>query len=106
MTIVNTFIHTNVLTLVDAFGITIVHSSRFWQGADMYEDDYENPVDREISKIDDWLKESGMAESRLGQLACANARAVERIRNGTARVESLRQVLDYIALNPAKRGKK
>lgn len=67
--------------------------------------DYENPVDREISRIDAYLKATGMKESRLGLLACANARAVERVRNGTGSVESLRLLLDYIDLHPIKRAK-
>lgn len=67
--------------------------------------DYENPVDREISRIDAYLKASGMKESRLGLLACANARAVERVRNGSGSVESLRLLLDYIDLHPVKRAK-
>lgn len=65
-------------------------------------DDYENPVDEQLKQIDKWLADTGMAESRLGLLACANARAVERVRNGTARVDSLRQILDYILQNPAR----
>lgn len=60
----------------------------------------ENPVDREIRKIDDWLKVSGMTESRLGLLACANPRAVERVRNGTGSVDTLRALVDYIRRNP------
>jgi hypothetical protein len=66
----------------------------------------ENPVDREIAKIEAWLKASGMKESRLGLLACANARAVERVRNGSGSVESLRSIIDYITRNPAKAGAK
>ena len=60
----------------------------------------ENPVDREIRRIDDWLKASGMTESRLGLLACANPRAVERVRNGTGSVDTLRALVDYIRRNP------
>ncbi len=44
-----------------------------------------------------------MPESRLGLLARANQRVIERIRKGTARVESLRAVLDYIQQHPAER---
>lgn len=62
----------------------------------------ENPVDREIKKIEAWLAKSGMTESRLGLLACANARAIERVRDGTARIETLRALLAYIAANPVK----
>lgn len=60
----------------------------------------ENFVDQQIKRIDAYLAKSGMAESRLGLLACANARAVERVRDGTARVETLRAILEYIASNP------
>lgn len=63
----------------------------------------ENPVDREIKKIDEWLAASGMAESRLGLLACANPRAVERVRNGTGSVDTLRALVDYVRRNPAHR---
>lgn len=65
----------------------------------------ENPVDREIRKIDDWLKASGMTESRLGLLACANPRAVERVRNGTGSVDTLRALVDYIRRNPVSAAK-
>jgi hypothetical protein len=58
-------------------------------------------VDEAIIEIDEWLKRTGMKESRLGLLACANARAVERVRAGSGSVESLRALLDYIAKNPA-----
>lgn len=60
-----------------------------------------NEVDVGIAKIDQWLTDSQVSESRLGLLACANARAVERVRNGTASVETLRALLDYIRKNPA-----
>lgn len=66
----------------------------------------DNPVDREIKKIDDWLKASGMKESRLGLLACANPRAVERVRNGSGSVDSLRALIDYISLHPIRGAKK
>lgn len=65
----------------------------------------ENPVDREIRRIDDWLKASGMTESRLGLLACANPRAVERVRNGTGSVDTLRALVDYIRRNPVSAAK-
>ena len=63
--------------------------------------DDENPVDREIAKIDAWLEATGTKESRLGLLACANPHAVKRVRDGTARVETLRQLLDHIRIHPA-----
>jgi len=63
-------------------------------------DEHRNPVDEHIDQIDAYLKATGMPESRLGLLACANQRAVQRIREGTARVESLRAVLDYIQQHP------
>ena len=62
----------------------------------------ENIVDREIKRIDDWLAKTGMNEGRLGMLACANQRAIERVRNGTASLETFRAVLDYIGRNPAR----
>lgn len=59
-------------------------------------------IDKEIGTIDRWLKATKMSESRLGLLSAANPRAVERIRDGTAQVETLRAVLRYIRLNPAR----
>ena len=61
----------------------------------------ENPVDEEIRKIQDWLQATGMKPSRLGLLACANPRAVDRVLNGTGSVDSLRALIDYIRENPA-----
>lgn len=58
-------------------------------------------MDREIRKIDEWLAATGMTESRLGLLACANARAVERVRNGTGSVDTLRALIDHIRRHPA-----
>lgn len=62
----------------------------------------ENPVDREIKRIEAYLAKSRISASRLGLLACANARAVERIKNGSASIETLRAVLDYISANPVR----
>ena len=59
-----------------------------------------------IDEIDAWLAKTKVAESRLGMLATANPRAVERIRDGTARVETLERVLTYIRANPVKVAKK
>jgi hypothetical protein len=56
-----------------------------------------------MKAIDGWLKKAKVTEERLGLLACANSRAIGRIRNGTARVETLNAVLEYIRRNPAKR---
>ena len=53
-------------------------------------------MDIGIERIDAYLKKMGMKESRLGLLSCANPRAVERVRNGSASVETLRAILDYI----------
>lgn len=55
-----------------------------------------------IEKIDRWLKATGMAESRLGMLACANTRAIKRVRDKTASLETLEAVLAYIQDHPAK----
>lgn len=62
----------------------------------------ESIVDREIKKIEAWLAKTGMAESRLGMLACANQRAVERVRNKTATLETFQALIDYISKNPPK----
>jgi hypothetical protein len=56
-----------------------------------------------MKAIDTWLKQTGMPEWKLGSLAAANPKAVERIRNGTARVETLDAVLSYIRANPSGR---
>ena len=60
-------------------------------------------IETAIAQIDKWLKATGMAESRLGMLSCANPYAVNRIRSGTARIETLQAVLTYIKANPARR---
>ena len=61
-----------------------------------------NLVAQALDKIDKWLKQTGMAESRLGLLACANARAVERVRGGTGSVATLQAILEYIEAHPAR----
>ena len=53
-----------------------------------------------LKEIDAWLAKTKTAVSRLGMLAAANPKAVERIRDGTARVETLNRVLAYIRANP------
>ena len=55
-----------------------------------------------IEQIDKWLKATGMAESRLGMLACANTRAIKRVREKTASLETLEAILEYIKNHPAK----
>jgi hypothetical protein len=52
--------------------------------------------DKDLAEIERWLRRTDTKESRLGLLATANARAIERIRDGTARVETLRAVLQFI----------
>lgn len=59
-----------------------------------------NLVDQAVAEIEKWLKASGMNESRLGNLACANPRAVERIRDGRGNVATLKALLDYVAKHP------
>lgn len=61
-----------------------------------------NLVAQAIDRIEKYLKVSGITESRLGLLACANARAVQRIRDKTASVETLENLLEYIEAHPAK----
>lgn len=53
-------------------------------------------MDEAIKEIDAFLKVSKMKEYRLGLLACANPRAVERVRSGKASVETLRAIIDYV----------
>lgn len=55
-----------------------------------------------LDKIDKWLKSTGMSESRLGLLSCANARAVERVRTGSGSVATLQAILEYIETHPAR----
>ena len=59
-----------------------------------------------MKAIEQWLKKTGTSEGRLGLLAAANPRAVERIRNGSARIDTLNAVLSYIREHPAHRTKK
>ena len=59
-------------------------------------------IESAIAKIDAWLKATKMPDSRLGLLSVANARAIERIRAGTARIDTLQAVLGYIADHPVK----
>ena len=78
------------------FALTVVHTGVY-------------NVPRETSymkAIDEWLRKTGMPEWKLGTLAAANAKAVERIRNGTARVETLNDVLNYMRRNPPPRSRR
>lgn len=84
-----------VLTIVIAIIYTQSTRCSYLVGMD------QNPVDKEIRRIDAWLADTGMKESRLGLLACANPRAIERIRNGSGSIDTLRAVIDYIKRNPA-----
>jgi hypothetical protein len=63
-------------------------------------------MNRWTATIDDWLRTSGMSESGLGFRACANGRAVERIRDGTASVDTLSAVLKYIEENQVEKRKR
>lgn len=65
----------------------------------------QNLVAVALDRIDKWLKATGIPASRLGLLACANARAVERVRNKTASIETLESLLEYIEKNPARGAK-
>lgn len=60
-----------------------------------------NLVVMAVDKIDKWLKATGMAESRLGALACANTRAIQRVREKKASLATLEAVLKYIEAHPA-----
>lgn len=53
-------------------------------------------MDEAIKEIEAFLTRTGMKESRLGLLACANPRAVERVRDGSARVETLRALVEFV----------
>lgn len=55
-----------------------------------------------LIEIERWLTKTGIKESRLGLLAGANPRAVQRIREGSARLDTLEAVLRYIRANPAR----
>ena len=56
-----------------------------------------NAIDREIRNIELWLDQSGMRPSRLGLLACANSAAIDRMRNGTGSIETLRRLVEYVS---------
>lgn len=60
----------------------------------------ESPVAAGIREIDDWLEKTGMRESRLGMLACANARVIPNIRKGGATLANFDKVIAYIRANP------
>ncbi len=62
-------------------------------------------VDLSVEKIERWLKQTGMTESRLGLLACANPRAVQRVRDKTATLQTFEALLTYMERNPAKGAK-
>ena len=62
----------------------------------------ETEVDKAIKEIEAWLIATGMKASRLGLLACANARAVDRVRAGSASIDSLRALLIYVKDHPSK----
>lgn len=62
----------------------------------------ENLVATALDRIDKWLKATGTKEYKLGLLACANVRAVQRVRDKSASIETLEAILDYIADHPAK----
>ena len=64
-----------------------------------------NIIDGGICQIDTFIKRSGMKESRLGLLACANPKAVQRVRDGSASVATLRALLDFIARHGKREGK-
>lgn len=49
-----------------------------------------------LKKIDEWLELTGLPESRLGLLSCANPRAIARIRSGSATLATLAKVEDYL----------
>lgn len=53
-------------------------------------------MDGALREIEAFLRRTGMKASRLGLLACANPRAVERARDGSARVETLRALVEYV----------
>jgi hypothetical protein len=55
-----------------------------------------NLVTQAIRKIESYLERTGMKESRLGLLACANPRAVERVRNKSASIETMEALLEYV----------
>ncbi len=61
-----------------------------------------NLVAQAIDRIDKYLKTSGIKESRLGLLACANPRAVQRVRDKSASIETLESLLEYIESHPAR----
>jgi len=54
-----------------------------------------------ISRIDDWQSRTGMTDEALGYHAAGNARALERIRSGSASISTLEVIMQYIRTHPA-----
>lgn len=80
---------TNVLTIVYSRVISTIETT-------CYTHDMENPVDEAIKEIDAFLKAKKMKPYRLGLLACANPKAVERVKSGKGSVETLKALVDYV----------
>ena len=57
-------------------------------------------IDSRMLKIEQFLKRTAMTESRLGQLACANPRAITGIRSESATIKTFNAVVAYVEANP------
>lgn len=55
-----------------------------------------DPISQDIQEIEAFLSETGMMDSRLGLLACANPRAMARVRDGSARIRTLEEILAFV----------
>lgn len=60
-------------------------------------------LEKYVREIERWLQKTGIKESRLGLEAAANQRAVGRIRDGSARLDTLEAVLRFIRQNRPQR---
>ncbi len=56
-------------------------------------------IDDSIAVIEAFVIDTGVAESRLGQLGAANPYAIDRIRAKTATLRTLEMILAYIDLH-------
>lgn len=63
----------------------------------------ENLVSQYLHEIESFISETGMNESRFGLLTCANPRALDRVRDGSARLRTLQQMLDFVRREREKR---
>lgn len=57
-----------------------------------------------IKTIDEFCKIAGMKPSSVGQLSVANRGAYDRIKSGSAHLNTITQMLEWIAAEKVRRG--